>query len=339
MPTMTQPFQLGFLTHIEGEGEPPKIYEETLALFVAAEQLGFDSAWIAQHHFKPLAGRLPSPFPFLAAAAQRTKRIRLGTSIVILPLENSLRVAEDAAVVNALSGGRLELGIGSGGDPAEFNAFDVPLDSRHASTTHGIAQLHRAFRGDALNSDGQVLQPPAPELAQRLWQSAVSIDGAQHVARNGAGLMLSRAAWSNGKPTDVVQRPVAEAFIAACDEQQAPVRLALSRGIYPSSDKGAALAALREGVLRSASAQVRQGLFPPGLSLERYCERLHIAYGHPDEVAAFLMADQVLPMATELIVQFSPVIPPLDEAIHTLELMATSVAPALGWQPQHALSS
>jgi len=326
------------LTHIEGEGDPRRIFEETLQLIVTAEQLGFDSAWIAQHHFKPLAGRLPSPFPFLAAAAQRTRRIRLGTSIVILPLENPIRVAEDASVVDALSSGRLELGIGSGGDPAEFDAFGVSLDSRHVATTHGIAQLQHAIRGEPLNRDGQVLQPPAPELAKRLWQSAISTEGARHVAQNGAGLMLSRAAWSNGKPTDVVQRPVAEDYLAACDAQYLPRRLALSRGIYPANDKSAALTNLREGVLRSAESQVRQGIFPPGLSLECYCERLHIAYGHPDEVTAYLMADQVLPLATDLIVQFSPVIPKLNEAIRILELMATCVAPALGWQPQHAFN-
>ena len=150
--------------------------------------------------------------------------------------------------------------------------------------------------------------------------------------------MLSRAAWSNGKPTDVVQRPVAEDYLAACDAQYLPRRLALSRGIYPASDKSTALINLREGVLRSAESQVRQGIFPPGLSLECYCERLHIAYGHPDEVTAYLMADQVLPLATDLIVQFSPVIPKLNEAIRILELMATCVAPALGWQPQHAFN-
>src|SRR5947209_2888420 len=99
---MSQRIRLGFLTHLEGAGDPRRIYQETLELFVAADQLGFDTGWIAQHHFRIHAGRLPSPFPFLATAAERAKRIRLGTSIVVLPLENPLRVAEDAAVVDAL---------------------------------------------------------------------------------------------------------------------------------------------------------------------------------------------------------------------------------------------
>jgi alkanesulfonate monooxygenase SsuD/methylene tetrahydromethanopterin reductase-like flavin-dependent oxidoreductase (luciferase family) len=208
---MSHSFRLGFLTHLEGAGDARRIYQETLDLFVAADELGFDVVWIAQHHFKDRAGRLPSPFPFLAAAAERTRRLRLGTSIVILPLEQPLRVAEDAAVVDTLSGGRLELGIGSGGDPAEFAAFGVDLTRRLELTTTGLHLIQQAFRGEPLGQSEQRLQPPAPTLVNRLWQSALSITGAQYVARQGTGLLLSRAAWGTDEPTDVVQLPVAQA--------------------------------------------------------------------------------------------------------------------------------
>lgn len=106
---MSRSFRLGFLTHLRGHDDPQRVYEEALELFVAADRLGYDVGWVAQHHFKDRAGFLPSPFPFLAAAAERTKQIRLGTSIVVLPLEHPLRLAEDAAVVDLLSNGRLEL--------------------------------------------------------------------------------------------------------------------------------------------------------------------------------------------------------------------------------------
>jgi len=169
---MNHAFRLGFLTHVEGAGDAGRIYRETLELFVAADELGFDVGWVAEHHFKPVVGRLPSLFPFLAAAAERTRHIRLGTSIVILPFEHPLRIAEDAAVVDTLSGGRLELGIGSGGDPAEFAAFGLTLDQRHTLTTDRLHTLQRALRGEALGESGQQLQPPAPTLVNRLWQSA-----------------------------------------------------------------------------------------------------------------------------------------------------------------------
>jgi alkanesulfonate monooxygenase SsuD/methylene tetrahydromethanopterin reductase-like flavin-dependent oxidoreductase (luciferase family) len=87
-------------------------------------------------------------------------------------------------------------------------------------------------------------------------------------------------------------------------------------------------------VLRMAERMIRAGRFPAGLSAEEYFERMHISYGSPDEVAERLATDRVLPLATDLIVQFSPAAPALDEAITALELLATRVAPVLGWKPQ-----
>lgn len=329
-----QHFRLGFLTHLEGSGNAHRIYQETLELFSAADQLGFDVVWVAEHHFKERAGRLPSLFPFLAAAAERTHRLRLGTSIVILPFTHPLRVAEDAAVVDTLSGGRLELGVGSGGDPAEFQAFNLALAQRHALTTDGLHTLKRALRGETLGESGQRLQPPAPTLVERLWQSALSIAGARYVAEQGVGLMLSRAVWGSDQPTDLAQLPVAQAYRTAWNGQPASPRIALSRGIYPAADKRTALAGLREAVLRSADNLSRQGQMPVGLSLEAYCERMNIGYGHPEEVTAYLASDQILPYTTDLILQFNPAFPPLDQALHMLEQITTQIAPALGWRPQ-----
>jgi alkanesulfonate monooxygenase SsuD/methylene tetrahydromethanopterin reductase-like flavin-dependent oxidoreductase (luciferase family) len=76
---MPAPLRLGFLTRLHGVAEPRKLYRDYVELFAAAEELGFDSCWVAQHHFDASAGGLPSPFPFLAAVAERTRRIRLGT--------------------------------------------------------------------------------------------------------------------------------------------------------------------------------------------------------------------------------------------------------------------
>jgi alkanesulfonate monooxygenase SsuD/methylene tetrahydromethanopterin reductase-like flavin-dependent oxidoreductase (luciferase family) len=333
---MSQRIRLGFLTHSEGAGDPRHIYQETLELFVAAEQLGFEVGWLAEHHFKEVAGRLPSLFPMLAAAAQRTRRIRLGASVILLPFTHPLRVAEDAAVVDALSDGRLELGVGSGGDPLEFEAYGVDLAKRHPLTTDALATLQRALRGEALGASGQTLQPPAPTLVDRLWQSAVSVEGAQYVATQRAGLLLARSAWMNGTATDQNQLPVAQAFQAAWPASllgmPAPP-LALSRGIYPAADKRTALAELRTGVGLFVDRLVKQGQLPSGLSFEAYCGRLHIAYGHPEEIVEFLLADKILPFATDLILQFNPATPPLARAIQMFEQIATQIAPALGWQP------
>lgn len=329
---MSHRFRLGFLTHLEGTGDPRRIYQETLELFSAADQLGFDVGWIAQHHFRIHAGRLPSPFPFLAAAAERTQRLRLGTSIVVLPLENPLRVAEDAAVVDALSHGRLELGIGSGGEAGEFQAFGLDIARRRELTSEGLQALQNALRGESLNERGQRLDPPAPTLVNRLWQSALSLGGVQYVAKQGVGLMLSRGAGVTDKQTDQVQAPLAQAYQAAWNGQPLPPRIGLSRGIYPATDKQTALAALREPVMRTAQNMIKNGHLPADLPLETYCQQMHIAYGAPEEVVAYLSADQVLPYATDLILQFNPATPPLDQALWMLEQIATQIAPALGWR-------
>lgn len=338
---MTAGVRLGFMTHNEGAGEPGRIYAETLELFAAAEELGFDAAWVAQHHFKERAGRLPSPFPFLAAASQRTRRLRLGAAVVVLPLEEPLRVAEDAAVVDALSGGRLELGIGAGGDPDEFDAFGRDLQARQAHTAAGFDLLRRAFCGEALGSRGQRLEPPAPALADRMWQGVMSAPSAAAAAGRGVGLMLARSAIQEGKRTDELQLPLVQAYLDGWtngsqtgDKASGPApRIALSRTVYPAADRASALAAMREGVERNVQGLIAQGQLPAGLTLEAYCERLNIAYGHPDEVAAALLADRILPYATDLIFQFSPGLPTLDEAQRMLEQIATHVAPQLGWRP------
>jgi len=326
--------RLGFLSHLHGSREPRQLYRDYVELFVAAEELGFDSAWVAQHHFDASAGRLPSPFTFLAAVAERTSRIRLGTAVVTLPLEDPLRVAEDAAVLDALSGGRVELGVGSGADPAVFTAFGKDLGRRREDNSAGVATLAAAFAGEPVGGTEFRLQPAAPGLAGRLWQAAFSRDGARYVGAAGSRLLLNRATFGSEGRTDEVQAPWAKAYLAAYPGPADQARIGLSRGVYPAASRRAAKAAIEAPVLAMADRMIQAGRFPAGLSTEEYFERMHISYGHPDQVAERLASDRVLPLASELIVQFSPAAPALDEAIAALDLLATQVAPALGWKPQ-----
>ena len=331
---MPAQFRLGFLSHLHGTLPPGQLYRDYVELFVAAEELGFDSAWVAQHHFDAASGRLPSPFTFLAAVAERTRRIHLGTAVVTLPLEDPVRVAEDAAVLDALSGGRVELGVGSGADPAVFTAFGKDLDRRREDNSAGVAALAAAFAGEPVGGTDFRLLPEAPGLGERLWQAAFSLEGARYVGAAGSRLLLNRATFGSGGRTDEVQAPWAEAYLAASPQPADEARIGLSRGVYPAASKRAARAAIEAPVLRMAERMIRAGRFPAGLSAEEYFERMHISYGSPDEVAERLAADRVLPLATDLIVQFSPAAPALDEAITALELLATRVAPMLGWKPQ-----
>jgi putative FMN-dependent luciferase-like monooxygenase len=327
--------RLGLLTRLEIGRDPADTYRVALELFEAAEALGFDTGWVAQHHFLNGDGRLPSALPFLAALAQRTRRLRLGTAVVVLPLEEPLRVAEDAAVVDTLSGGRLELGLGTGGDPPTFAAFGKDVESRRQRYAEGYRLILDALAGQPLNDAGQAMYPSAPSLAERLWEATFSAEGAVRIGRHGNGLLVSRNAAGSPELADLAQLPLAEAHRRELAALGKPPRLGLSRTVYVAADRATAAAHLEEGVMQNVASLIRRGAFPSGLSREEYFKRSHIHYGSPEEVVASLQADRMLPYATELVCQAGPGHPTPEQMLRSLEQLAREVAPALGWRPGH----
>lgn len=328
--------RLGFLTHLHVGSDAADSYRFALDLFQLAEELGYDTGWVAQHHFLNGSGRLPSSFAFLAAAAERTRRIQLGTAIVILALEDPLRVAEDAAVVDTLSGGRLQLGLGTGSDPLTFAAFGKDLGARRERYVEGLRAIRAALSGEAINGTDARLYPPAPSLVDRVWESTLSPENGARIGRNLNGLLLARTAFMSSDPTDQAQLPVAEAYLRAHAGGARPPRIGLSRAVYPAADRATAMAHLDDGVSAYVDSMIRRGFFPQGLSREEYYARSHIHFGHPEEVVASLRADAVLPLATELICQVHPGHPAPGQIVTALERTAREVAPALGWQRRSA---
>ncbi len=326
--------RLGFLTHLHVGDDAADSYRIALELFATAEQLGFDTGWVAQHHFLNGSGRLPSTLTFLAAAAERTRRIQLGTAIVILPLEDPLRVAEDAAVVDTISGGRLQLGLGTGGDPLTFAAFGQDLESRRERYAQALDALSHALAGERINGTDARLYPPAPTLPERMWESTLSTAGATRIGQRGNGLLLARTAFLSSDPTDQAQLPVAQAFLRERSARAGCARLGLSRTVYPAADRQTAMAHLASGVAAYVDDMVRRGYFPDGMSQADYFNRSHIHYGHPEEVVLSLGADRIFPLTTELICQVQPGHPTPDQITVALERIATEVAPALGWHRQ-----
>ncbi|MCS6805838.1 MAG: LLM class flavin-dependent oxidoreductase [Acidobacteriota bacterium] len=175
-------FGLLYLTdyHPEIHGSADRLYEEMLAQIVYAEQLGFDSVWITEHHFTNYGGIFPSPSVFLAAVAQRTKRIRLGTGVVLVPLHNPIRLAEDYAMVDNLSDGRLEFGAGRAFLRYEYDNLNVSMDESSGRFSEGLEVIEQAWTQEAVNFEGRffrvrdlpVLPKPKQKPRPPMWAAA-----------------------------------------------------------------------------------------------------------------------------------------------------------------------
>jgi alkanesulfonate monooxygenase SsuD/methylene tetrahydromethanopterin reductase-like flavin-dependent oxidoreductase (luciferase family) len=129
------------------------VYAETFELIALADELGLDHVYLTEHHFVD-DGYCPSLLPLAAAVAARTRRIRISSYVFLLPLHHPLRVAEDVAVVDVISGGRMELGVGAGYRREEFEAFGVPRQSRRARMDEGCEILLRAWTEDGWSFEG-----------------------------------------------------------------------------------------------------------------------------------------------------------------------------------------
>lgn len=326
--------RLGFLTHLDNLGSPATVYRQTLELVEAAELLGFDSVWVAARHFNAGFAGAPSPLVFLAAAAERTRRIRLGTAVVALPFEHPLRLAEDAAVLDALSGGRLELGVGSGPFPSAWAAFGLDPAERRSRYRATLDRLREALRGAPLTSSGEVvLHPPATGLVSRLWQATSSPEVVAATAAAGDGLQLARHD-PGGPPGHLFEHQlelldVYERNWAGTGEP----RVLLSRTVFPARDRDAAIKALRPGIERWVAPFVAQGRYPRSAGVERYLSLEYVNYGAVDDVCEALRRDPVLPRVTDLVLGFQPWITEHERALHLLQVLARELAPRLGWRP------
>src|SRR6266850_516774 len=192
MTIATLPKRLGFFTRLLDQAAPADRYRLATEQIVHAERCRFDTAWIAQHHFHEDEGGLPAPFVFLAQVAAQTSRIRLGTAIVTLPLELPIRVAEDSAVLDLMCGGRLEVGVGGGGNLSSYAAFGQDSAERAALLVRHLRVLRDAWAGRPLPGGKDRLYPENPGLVERVWQATFTVDGARRAGAAGDGLMLSR---------------------------------------------------------------------------------------------------------------------------------------------------
>jgi natural product biosynthesis luciferase-like monooxygenase protein len=131
---------------------------------VESEEMGFDSLWANEHHFDAYGGIIPSPPILLSALAQRTKRVRLGTSVIVLPLHNPIEIAEQMAMIDNLSGGRIELGVGRGFVLFDYERLGVPLEGAQDRMKEGLEIILKAWRGGMFSHQGQFYRLNEMEL-------------------------------------------------------------------------------------------------------------------------------------------------------------------------------
>ena len=317
-------------------------YRETLELVRLAESLGFDSAWVSEHHGSS-DGYLPSLLPMLAAFAAVTERIALGTGIVLTPLHDPLRLAEDAAVVDQLSGGRLILGLGIGWREEEFRMFGVPMRERGGRTTETVEVLRRAWTGRRFSFEGKTMAydrvkvTPAPA---RAGGPPIFLGGYDDRAVRRAGRM------GDGYITDATEPEDLEHALGVLDDgarsvgrEPRTLTLALTQNVFPWHG-GDHWDVLREGLTQQLGAYEvwdqghdtpERDELVPVLSEDTLASRWTFA-GEPERVITALT-----PMVRKyadrdelhLVVRLHYPGMDLETAARATELFATDVIPAL----------
>ncbi|RKR87013.1 alkanesulfonate monooxygenase SsuD/methylene tetrahydromethanopterin reductase-like flavin-dependent oxidoreductase (luciferase family) [Micromonospora pisi] len=337
VPLPSEPLRkLGFLTiGLFDDADPRPGHESTLDIITLGEELGFDSAWVRHRH---LQYGISSPVAILAAASQRTSRIELGTAVIPLGWENPLRLAEDLATVDILSGGRLNPGV-SVGPPMHYEQVKDALYPDTADVEdfsyQRVRRLLDFVRGESATDFSGVegfevfshrVQPHSPGLGRRMWYGGASLRSAQWAGENGMNFLTS----------SVVKAEESENFaeiqlshIRTFREHHpdgAGARVSQGLVVIPTDSaspeqRAKYQAYARQRTPRTASPQgPGRMMFAPDLvgTSSEIAERLyaHAAFREVDEVAF------ALPFTFDH-----------DDYVQILSDIATGLGPALGWRP------
>jgi len=275
-------------------------YRDVLDQVVAADEVGFDCVWFAEHHFdsgSEFCGRLPAPMLFVSAAASRTKRIRIGTGVRVISLHNPIIMAEEAAVADILTNGRLNLGAGQGVNP-DLEKFGLPTADKHARYREMLDVITGAWQPGTLAYDGQyftyddvcVIPKPIQRPRDILWVAARDPGSIEYAGRNGYALLIGQA-----EPTDrqaIYAQQYREAALAAGNEP----RVGGTRLVYVGETTEQARAEIEECIWRyyrrySGSAYfklaVEEGRIVPSEvpTMEEAMCNLNFIAGDPEYVA------------------------------------------------------
>ena len=348
-----EPLTLAAYAILNEPGDQARNYHEALGLFEHAERLGIEGLWVRQFHLRrpEPGGGLPSPFVFLAWLAARTERLRLGTAAITLPLESPLRVAEDAAVLDALSGGRTELGVANGGaapglaelfrggaagSAADGRAVSAAGDAaepggpgaRRAAYQADLARLADALDGAPLSDTGARLNPPSPGLSARIWEATLTERSGYETGIRGNGVLIGT---TQTVPAEVTARAYfrgLERYTGSAGSHRPP-RLGLATLIYPAKNQETALREARAGI--EEKYEWGRAFLPPARTLAEKAASICLHYGTAEQITETIAAQPWFPFATQLMVQTELCYASYAQRADALELFTSEVAPALGW--------
>jgi probable F420-dependent oxidoreductase len=310
-----------------------QLYAETLEQAAHAEQLGFSSIWLSEHHFSD-EGYLPSLAVMLGVLAQRTSHARLGTAVLLAPLHHPLRLAEDLAVVDQLSGGRLDVGLAPGYKPDEFKVLKVPKRERGARTDETIEILRLAWRGERFSYAGRHFQfddvivapPPAQQPGPPVWIGGSSVAAARRAVRHGACFMPD-----SGAGLDVY-----EAYRSQLPAAAGPPRVATNRVLFAADSREKAWEICGDHLLYQFNAYRKW--FSAAGDDDTHGDELrdpsvlspeHYFVGTPDDILAAIEESQRRFGYEELVFWARPPGMPIERSTASLELIARHVLPAL----------
>jgi alkanesulfonate monooxygenase SsuD/methylene tetrahydromethanopterin reductase-like flavin-dependent oxidoreductase (luciferase family) len=231
-------------------------YAEMLELITLGDSLGFDVAWLAELHFGGAFSLLANPLMVVPVIAQRTKRIRIGTAVTLLPLHHPLSCAEQAATADLLSGGRLEFGVGRGSIPSQFHGFRVPVSENRARFDEALEIIRLAWTRERFSYRGAFYQVEdvsvVPQPVQRPHPPIrVAVHTAESFAHIGdLGLAIYSGTTTTPLPQLFEYMALYREHLAAAGHPWQKDQMALMLPVHVGATSAAARDAMRPGVLK-----------------------------------------------------------------------------------------
>ncbi len=322
------------------ESDPPfdVFLQQVLEQVQLAEELGFECFWFTEHHFVLYGGPVPNPAVIMAAAAARTSRIHLGSAISILPLHHPVQIAEDYAMVDVVSGGRLEFGVGLGNAPRDLEVYGVDREERRGRFEESIELIKAAWtneqfshHGKFWNMDDVALYPrPVQQPHPRFWAAASSPESMLWAGRQGFNVMTVAHPFPPERARGAVPAWQAALKEAGHDPAAHDCKIHVRVWVDESSERAreVAEAAIARYDARQHEAGIGRMPPPPVYDFQGMREQGRNVYGNPDECIKYMQATQRNYDFNIFSATFNFGGIPHKDVLRAMRLFATEVMPA-----------